>query len=136
MGRTKDLNEVTKSLKSLKSLILSLHAAGKQRKDIASHVGCSKASVSRVINAVALKGRAACGVGNRRRPPHKMTDSFAGLPRPTGSRQPPNSPNSPKSGVVLWGEKSLLQPPFVVSGRWASVAANLQQNPCLTASTS
>ena len=54
MGRTKDLNEVTKSLKSL---ILSLHAAGKQRKDIASHVGCSKASVSHVINAVALKGR-------------------------------------------------------------------------------
>ena len=57
MGRTKDFNEVTKSLKSL---ILSLHAAGKQRKDIASHVGCSKASVSCVINAVALKGRAAC----------------------------------------------------------------------------
>ena len=31
----------------------SLRAAGKQRKDIESHVGCSKASVSRVINAVA-----------------------------------------------------------------------------------
>ena len=57
----KDLNEVTKSLKSLKSLILCLHAAGKQRKDIASHVGCSKASVSHVINGVALKGQAACG---------------------------------------------------------------------------
>ena len=63
-GRTKGLNEVTKilkSFKSLKSLILSLHAAGKQRKDIASHVGCSKASISHVNNAVALKGRAACG---------------------------------------------------------------------------
>ena len=60
MGRAKDLNEV---IKSLKSLILSRHAAGKQRKDIASYmyVGCSKASVSRAINAVALKGRAACG---------------------------------------------------------------------------
>ena len=58
MGRKKDFNEVTKSLKSL---ILSLHAAGKQRKDIASHVGCSKASTSSVINAVALKGWAACG---------------------------------------------------------------------------
>ena len=34
MECTKDLNEVTKSLKSL---ILSLHAAGKQRKDIANH---------------------------------------------------------------------------------------------------
>ena len=55
MGRTKDFNEVTKSL------ILSLHAATKQRQDIASHVGCSMASVSRVINAVALKGWAACG---------------------------------------------------------------------------
>ena len=55
MERIKDLNEATKSL------ILSLHTAGKQPKDIASHVGCSKASVSRVINAVALKGRAACG---------------------------------------------------------------------------
>ena len=31
MGLTKDLNEVTKSLKSL---ILSLYAAGKQRKDM------------------------------------------------------------------------------------------------------
>ena len=58
MGRTKDLNEVTKSLKSL---ILSLHATGNQRKDIASHVGCINASISRVINAVALKGQAACG---------------------------------------------------------------------------
>ena len=58
MGRTKDFNEATKSLKSL---LLSLHAAGKQRKDIASPVGCSEASVSRVINDVALKGQAACG---------------------------------------------------------------------------
>ena len=107
MGRTKDLNEVAKSLKSL---IFSLCAAGKQRKDIASHVGCSKASVL-------------C-------PP---TDSFAGLPRPTGSRE---TSNSPRSGVMLWDKKSLLQPPFVVSGRWASVAANLQQNPCLTANRS
>ena len=32
-----------------------------QRKDTASHMGCSKASVSRVINAVALKGWAAYG---------------------------------------------------------------------------
>ena len=107
-----------------KNLILYLHAVGKQRKDIASYVGCNKASVSSAINAL----KAGQHVRNRRRPPHKMTDSFAGLPRPTGSRQPPNSP---KSGVVLWGGKSLLQPPFVVS-RWASVAANLQQNPCLT----
>ena len=52
--RMKDLNEVTKSL------ILSFYASGKQRKGIASHVGCSKASVSRVISGVALKGRAAC----------------------------------------------------------------------------
>ena len=81
MGRTKDLNEVTKSLKSL---ILSLHAAGKQLKDIDI-------------------------AGNRKRPPHKTTDSFTGLIRPTGSCEPPNSPNSPKSGVVVWAEKSLLQ---------------------------
>ena len=55
MGCTKDFNEVTKSL------ILSLHAAGRQRKDIASHVVCSKASISIVINAVALKDQVACG---------------------------------------------------------------------------
>ena len=65
MRCTKDLNEVTKGLKSLKSLkglILSFHAAaGRQRKDIASHVGCSKVvPVSRVTNAVALKGWAVC----------------------------------------------------------------------------
>ena len=70
-----------------------------------------------------------------RRSSHKITDSFAGLPRPTGSREPPNSPNSPKSGAVLWGKKS-LHPPFVVSGRWTSVAANLRKKPCLTASRS
>ena len=52
-GYTKDLNEVTKSLKSL---ILFPHAAGKQQKDIASHVGCGKASISHAINAVAFEG--------------------------------------------------------------------------------
>ena len=36
-----------------------------------------------------------------------MTDRFAGLPRPTCSHE---SPNSPKSGVMLWGKKSLLLP--------------------------
>ena len=60
MGRTKDLNEVTKSFQSLKSHSLS-SCCWEAAKDIASHMGCSKASVSRVINAVALKGRAACG---------------------------------------------------------------------------
>ena len=125
MGHTKDLNKVTKSL------ILSLHAAGKQRKDIANYVGCSKASVSRVINTVALKGRAACE--KQKKITHKMTDSFAKLSRPTGSRQPSNSP---KMELCFGGEKSLLQSPFVVSGRLASATANLQQNPCLTASTS
>ena len=118
MGCTKDLNEVTKILKSL---ILSLHAAGKQRKDIASHVGCSKASVSCVINAVALKGWAACG---KQKKTILQDDSFAGLSRPIDSREPLNSP---KSGVVLWGEKSLLQPPFIVSGRWASVGKHAQR---------
>ena len=54
MGRTKDFNIVTKSL------IFFLHAAGNQRRNIASHVAFSKASVSRV-NVVALKGRAAYG---------------------------------------------------------------------------
>ena len=58
MVYTKYFNKVTKSLKSL---ILSLHAAGKQWKDITSHVGCSKASVSHVINDIALNGQAACG---------------------------------------------------------------------------
>ena len=71
------------------------------------------------MSSILLLWKAGQHVGNRRRPPHKMTDSFARFPRPTGSREPPNFP---KSGVVLWGKKSLLQPPFVVSRRWASVA--------------
>ena len=44
------------------------------------------------VSSMLLLWKAGQHVGNRRRPPHKMTDSFAGLPRPTGSREPPNSP--------------------------------------------
>ena len=39
------------------SLFLLLESS---EKDIASHVGCSKSSISRVISAVALKNQAAC----------------------------------------------------------------------------
>ena len=49
-------------------------------------------------------------VGNRRRPPHKITDSFAGLTRPTRfSSVTKLSQLSKSGGVVFWGEKSLLQ---------------------------
>ena len=89
MRRTEDLHEVTKSLKSL---ILSLHATGKQQKDV-RHVSCSKPlSLVSSMSSMLLLWKVRKYVGNRRRPPHKVTDSFAGLPRPTGSREPPNSP--------------------------------------------
>ena len=92
MGRTKDLIEVTRNLKSL---ILSLHAAGKHRKDMQAMWAAARPPSP--VSSMLLLWKAEQQVGNRR-PPHKMTDSFAGLPRPTGSRQ---SPNCPKSGVVL-----------------------------------
>ena len=82
MGRTKDFN------------------AGKQRNDIASHVVCSKASISRVINAVALRGRETCG--KQKKTTHKMTDSFVGLPRSTGFS---SVTQLSQSGVVLWGRE-------------------------------
>ena len=63
---------------------------------------------------------------------HKKNDSFAELPRPTGSYQ---TLNTPKSGVVLWGKKSTATT-FHCLWKMGSVAANLQQNLCLTASTS
>ena len=74
-------------------------------------------------------------MGNRRRPSHKMTDNFAELPRPTGSRESLNSLNSPKSGIVIWGEKSLLQvDDYLLSSPGDGFP--LPQNPCLTASIS
>ena len=124
MGRTKDFNEVTKKVSKVSfSLFMLLESSEKTLQAM-----WAAARLPSPMSSMVLLWRP--GLLNS---PHKMTDSFAGLTRPTTSRQPPNSP---KSGVVLWGEKSLLQPPLVISGRWASVAANLQQNPCLTASRS
>ena len=83
-----------------------------------------------LISSMLLLWRSRHHVRNRRSP-HKMTDSFDGLPRPTGFRQPPNCP---KVELCFEGEKSLLQSPSIVSKRWPLVAANLQQNLCSTAS--
>ena len=141
MGCTKDVNEVTKSLKSL---IVSLHAAGKQQKDITSHVGCSKISVSHVINAVALKGWAACETISRCRvfELHKMVQGRkrrwqteedhptrwqTALPDCQDLQVLVNHSTLPKVKLCFGA-----RPPFVIFGRWASVAANLQQNSCLT----
>ena len=128
MGRTKNLNEVTKSLKSP---TLSLHAAGKQRKDIASHVAATRPLSP--VSSMLLLWKAGSMWETEDHPTRWQTALPDCQDRHMVSREPPNSP---KSGVVLWSEKSLLQLPFVTSERWASVAANLQQNPWLAASRS
>ena len=61
-----------------------------------------------------------------------MTNSFAGLLRPTGSREPPKSP---KNGCAL-GQEVSTATTFCHHRRRASVAENLPQNPYLTANTS
>ena len=94
------------------------------RKILQSHVGCSKASTSHVIcviNTVALKGWAACGKQKKITPQDdRRLCQIAKSNRFSSVTQLSQLSQLFQSGVVLWGEKSLLQPPFVISRRFTT----------------
>ena len=127
MGRTKDLNEVTKSLKCCwKAAKRHCKPCELQQGSLLCHQCCCferPGSMWETEEDHSTKNdRQLCRIAKTNR--FSWATQFSQL--------------SQKWSCVLGREVSTAGRwlPFVVYGRWASVAANLQQNPCLTASRS